>query len=103
MKNKQEIKALYTVSDKQLNESFEYEYSILPCINCITLAICKSTVREYYYQYPGSFILRELCDKCSLMLEYIYIGKERPFMNHLRIAIALRYLKPLSSINEIIA
>jgi hypothetical protein len=47
----------------------------LPCINCITLAICKSRMLEMTNQYqetiPDLFYIVNLKTFCSLIIDYI--------------------------------
>jgi hypothetical protein len=46
-----------------------------PCVNCITLPMCKSLIKDYHdRQYSNRYILIMLYRKCSLLKEYVCDG-----------------------------
>lgn len=50
---------------------------MLPCIDCITLGIC----RALYKKYDASFVSWKMTGRCSILKSYItYEGEENSFL-----------------------
>lgn len=51
---------------------------ILPCVNCISLPMCKSMVREYRSDGPPhkQHFLHDIRQKCSLVKDWLALHNE---------------------------
>jgi len=48
----------------------------LPCIDCITFALCKARLTDYLYVFSKPTAVRQIADTCSLLHDFIIVMKE---------------------------
>jgi hypothetical protein len=81
----------------------------MPCLNCITLPICRGILNSDEYQF-FSTKLNIIMSRCSLFMEYLYNGEEefkisKPFtltIHNKRLIKLITYISNTETIEEIV-
>lgn len=81
----------------------------MPCIDCLTLPICRGIMTTDKYKF-FSTKLNMIMSRCSLFMEYLYNGEEefyisKPFtltINNKRLITLLSHISNIETIEEMI-